>query len=93
MCPSRRLVNCVADSQQKGKNAVSVAMLAASAGLPRTLVDIRHEATHHELPSLPLLRLGVQQALGWLKDTYWWVLGCGGKGGRGRGKVEGKGHM
>lgn len=41
------------------------------AGLPRILVDIRHEASHNELPSLALLRLGATSALAWLSQSYW----------------------
>ncbi len=41
------------------------------AGLPRILVDIRHEASHNELPSLALLRLGAAAALAWLSQSYW----------------------
>ena len=41
------------------------------AGLPRVLVDIRHEATHNELPSLALLRLAAGRALDWLRVNYW----------------------
>ena len=41
------------------------------AGLPRILVDIRHEASHNELPSLALLRLGAASALAWLSQSYW----------------------
>lgn len=75
------MVNGLTDSLQKGKVAVSVAGLAQSAGLPRCLVDIRHEATHNELPSLPVLRVGAWQALAWLAVQYWWVVwGCGGVG-------------
>lgn len=66
-----RLVNGIADAAQKGRTAVSVAGLAAQAGLPRMLVDLRHEATHNELPSLPLLRLAAHQALAWLRACYW----------------------
>ncbi len=65
------MVNGITDSMQKGKVAVSVASLADSAGLARLLVDIRHEATHNELPSLATLRLGVRLALDWLKANYW----------------------
>lgn len=65
------MVNGIADSSQRGKVAVSVASLAASAGLPRILVDLRHEATHNDLPSMPSLRLAVHQALGWLRTNYW----------------------
>lgn len=35
------------------------------------LVDLRHEATHNELPSLPLLRLAAVQAVDWLAVNYW----------------------
>ena len=42
-----------------------------SAGLPRALVDLRHEATHNDLPSLPLLRVAAGAALEWLRATYW----------------------
>jgi ribosomal biogenesis protein LAS1 len=51
--------------------ASSVALLAETVGLPRSVVDIRHEAAHHELPSLQLLRLGARQALEWLRASYW----------------------
>lgn len=65
------MVNGVADSQQRGKVAVSVASLAQAAGLPRLLVDIRHEATHNELPALAALRLAGTHALAWLQAQYW----------------------
>lgn len=66
-----RLVNGVADSGQKSRTANSVATITAAAGLPRALVDLRHEATHNELPSLPVLRSAAVQAISWLRDTYW----------------------
>ena len=40
-------------------------------GLPRILVDVRHEASHNELPSLALLRLAANSALTWLAHSYW----------------------
>ena len=43
----------------------------ATAGLPRILVDVRHEASHNELPSLALLRLAAGTALAWLAHSYW----------------------
>lgn len=66
-----RLVNGVSDSSQKGRVAASVASLADQAGLPRLLVDLRHEATHNELPSLSPLRVAAVQGLAWLKQRYW----------------------
>eukprot|EP00775_Hariotina_reticulata_P008867 gene8867-9046_t len=68
-----RMVNGIADSQQKGRIAVSVNSLAEAAGLSRLLVDIRHEATHNELPSLATLQLAAKQALDWLMAQYWYV--------------------
>ena len=41
------------------------------AELPRLLVDVRHEATHNDLPSLVLLELAGNQALQWLHSCYW----------------------
>eukprot|EP00887_Chlorella_sp_A99_P003157 scaffold9.g3157.t1 len=66
-----RMVNGISDSAQRGRTAASVAALAAGAGLPRLLVDLRHEATHNELPSLRALRAAAGQALGWLAPQYW----------------------
>ncbi|KAL4427777.1 hypothetical protein ABPG75_001866 [Micractinium tetrahymenae] len=66
-----RMVNGIADSAQRGRVAASVASLAAAAGLPRILVDLRHEATHNELPSLAALRLAAQHGLAWLQGNYW----------------------
>ncbi|WPT11002.1 Pre-rRNA-processing protein las1 [Picochlorum sp. SENEW3] len=66
-----RFVNGVADSAQKGRVASSVAHLAQQAGIPRILVDIRHESTHNELPSLSVLRVAAKQALEWLRTKYW----------------------
>lgn len=64
-------MNGVADSAQKGRVASSVAHLAHQAGIPRILVDIRHESTHNELPSLSVLRVAATQALEWLRTKYW----------------------
>jgi len=66
-----RMVNGIADSSQKGRMAASVASLSAAAGLPRLLVDLRHEATHNELPSLAALQLAAHHALTWLRTNYW----------------------
>eukprot|EP00850_Spirogloea_muscicola_P010091 SM000058S18521 [mRNA] locus=s58:295462:298536:+ [translate_table: standard] len=66
-----RLVNGVADQAQRGLYAQPVASLAAAAGLPAFLVDIRHESAHNQLPTLPLLRLASKQALLWLEVNYW----------------------
>lgn len=45
--------------------------ITAVTGLPRLLVDIRHEASHNDLPSLSLLRLAAAEAVQWLQAAYW----------------------
>lgn len=45
--------------------------IAKSIGLPATYVELRHQATHEELPSLTKLRIATQKALRWIWDYYW----------------------
>ncbi|TVY80687.1 Pre-rRNA-processing protein las1, partial [Lachnellula suecica] len=45
--------------------------LAKTIGLPATYVELRHQATHEELPSLSKLRTATQKALRWIWDYYW----------------------
>jgi ribosomal biogenesis protein LAS1 len=44
---------------------------AIDLGLPASFVELRHEATHRELPSLVVLRNATQRSLEWLWDYYW----------------------
>lgn len=44
---------------------------AVDLGLPASFVELRHEATHRELPSLTVLRNATQRSLEWLWDYYW----------------------
>lgn len=66
-----RLVNGILDPQQSKQHAQSIASLAKQVDLPRILVDIRHEATHQQLPSLPMLQMASRAALEWLQRHYW----------------------
>lgn len=66
-----RFVNGMVDLNQKGLYARSVQAIADEIGLPDWLVDLRHEATHANLPSKHTLRAGVQVALSWLREEYW----------------------
>jgi ribosomal biogenesis protein LAS1 len=50
---------------------MSIAAIAERIGLPRWLVDVRHETTHMQLPSLAALRLAASQCLDWLNLNYW----------------------
>ncbi|KAK1293551.1 hypothetical protein QJS10_CPB17g01667 [Acorus calamus] len=65
-----RLVNCFVERSHK-RTRRSISQLAEDVGMPRMLVDIRHESSHRDLPSLPIVRLGSMKALDWLKSHYW----------------------
>jgi hypothetical protein len=56
-----RLVNGLVDPLQAGMYARSILSIAAQIGLPVWLVELRHAATHEDLPSLELLRDGVKE--------------------------------
>lgn len=40
-------------------------------GVPASFVELRHEATHRDLPSLVVLRNAAQRSLDWLWEFYW----------------------
>ncbi|KAF8751303.1 hypothetical protein HU200_012181 [Digitaria exilis] len=65
-----RLVNGFVENPYK-KTGRSISELAEAVGIPRVLVDIRHESSHRNLPSLQLLRLSSIKAFDWLKCIYW----------------------
>ncbi|KAJ5121413.1 uncharacterized protein N7515_009374 [Penicillium bovifimosum] len=44
---------------------------ATDLGLPASFVELRHEATHREPPSLIVLRKAAQRSLEWLWVNYW----------------------
>ncbi|KAF5375020.1 hypothetical protein D9758_000099 [Tetrapyrgos nigripes] len=66
-----RLVNGLVDPLQSGVYARSIAAIASQLGLPLWLVELRHAATHEDLPSLELLREGARQSMSWLLQNYW----------------------
>lgn len=45
--------------------------IAKSVGLPATFVELRHQATHEQLPSLTKLRSAARKALAWVWEYYW----------------------
>ncbi|KAF8656385.1 hypothetical protein AX16_002571 [Volvariella volvacea WC 439] len=65
-----RLVNGLVDQLQLGAYARSIASIAHQLGLPQWLVELRHAATHEDLPSLELLREAARQSMGWLLHNY-----------------------
>lgn len=58
-----RLVNGLVDPLQSGVYARSIASIAAQLGLPAWLVEVRHAATHEELPSLEVLREAAHEVI------------------------------
>lgn len=66
-----RFVNGVLDGLQPSFRAKSITYLADKVSLPRMFVDIRHEATHNQLPSIQLLNFVFPHAIYWLKEYYW----------------------
>jgi len=67
-----RCINGFADAlQQQRFLAAPVSMLCGQLGIPSWLVDIRHEASHNALPTLPVLRLATTTLLEFLENEYW----------------------
>jgi hypothetical protein len=46
---------------------------AAAIGLPGQFVDLRHRATHDDMPGLEVLRQATRRALEWLWEKWWKV--------------------
>ncbi|RDW88612.1 hypothetical protein BP6252_00644 [Coleophoma cylindrospora] len=66
-----RFVTGLLDSYQDKRRKLSMYSIAKTIGLPATYVELRHQATHEELPSLPKLRIAAQKALHWIWNYYW----------------------
>jgi Las1-like len=67
-----RAINGLADTlQQKRAVACSVAALCGELGVPGWLVDLRHEATHNQLPPLSTLRMAASALLQYFAAVYW----------------------
>ena len=68
-----RTINGLVDVYQQSRAvATSVANLATTRlGLPGWLVDVRHAATHNQLPTLPVLHLAAVTLLQYLRASYW----------------------
>lgn len=72
-----RFVTGLLDSHQDKRHKQSMYSIAKTIGLPATFVELRHQATHEELPALPKLRNASQKALQWIWDHYWDQLQAG----------------
>ena len=58
-----RLVNGMVDPLQYGAYARSISSIAAQLGLPAWFVELRHAATHEDLPSLEVLRDAAREVI------------------------------
>ncbi|CAJ1975194.1 unnamed protein product [Sphenostylis stenocarpa] len=65
-----RLVNVAVEKTRK-KEVTSIAVAADAIGILRMLIDIQHEGSHRELPTLKIVRSASVKALDWLKSYYW----------------------
>ena len=66
-----RFVTGLLDSEQDAKHKVSMYIIAKQIGIPASFVELRHEATHGDLPSLVVLRKAAERSLRWLWNDYW----------------------
>lgn len=66
-----RFVNGLLDPLQQSNFAIPLHQLAKSLDIPSYFVELRHMATHENLPSLSMLRIAARGALNWLYDNYW----------------------
>lgn len=48
--------------------------LAGEVGIPASFVELRHEATHRDMPSLITLRRAAQRSLEWVWQYYWTTI-------------------
>ena len=71
----RRFVTGLVDSKLGARR--SMFSRALELGLPASFVELRHEATHRELPSLTVLRGATGRSLEWLWGFYWESLSSG----------------
>lgn len=56
---------------QNSFKKMSMYDMAAELDMPSSFVELRHEATHEDLPSLRRLQMATEQALQWLWHHYW----------------------
>ncbi|GAB0145090.1 hypothetical protein EsHS_00005534 [Epichloe bromicola] len=59
------------DGHQDRQRKQSMYSIAKTIGLPATFVELRHQATHEQLPSLAKLRSAAKKALDWIWNYYW----------------------
>ncbi|EFW19445.1 rRNA-processing protein las1 [Coccidioides posadasii str. Silveira] len=70
-----RFITGLVDSKLHGRRQ-TMYQKAMTLGVPASFVELRHEATHRELPSLVVLRNAAQRSLEWLWEFYWEKIGA-----------------
>ncbi|KAL9047200.1 MAG: hypothetical protein Q9214_000171 [Letrouitia sp. 1 TL-2023] len=66
-----RFVTGLLDSEQNSRHKISMYNKAKELELPSSFVELRHQTTHGELPSLLVLRQATLKSLDWLWNHYW----------------------
>ncbi|KAI9743161.1 MAG: rRNA-processing protein las1 [Claussenomyces sp. TS43310] len=66
-----RFVTGLLDGYQDKRYKLSMYSIAKNIGLPATFVELRHQCTHEELPSLRRLRAAAEGSLQWIWQHYW----------------------
>ncbi|PHH71600.1 hypothetical protein CDD80_5119 [Ophiocordyceps camponoti-rufipedis] len=66
-----RFVTGLLDGHQDKLRKQSMYAVAATVGLPAAFVELRHQATHEQLPSRAKLRAMAERALDWIWNYYW----------------------
>ncbi|PNY24846.1 Pre-rRNA-processing protein las1 [Tolypocladium capitatum] len=66
-----RFVTGLLDGLQDKQRKQSMYAVAKKIGLPATFVELRHQSTHEQLPSLAKLRSMAGRALAWIWDYFW----------------------
>lgn len=66
-----RFVTGLLDGYQDKKHKLSMFSIAKNIGLPANFVELRHQCTHEELPSLVKLRGACKRSLDWIWEHYW----------------------
>ncbi|KPP73550.1 hypothetical protein Z043_107354 [Scleropages formosus] len=65
-----RFVNLITERRQK-RIAISLRRIADKMNIPEWIVNMRHEITHRNLPTLKWCRRGCKFVLEWLQQEYW----------------------
>ncbi|KAL4630818.1 ribosomal biogenesis protein LAS1L [Arapaima gigas] len=65
-----RFVNLITERRQK-RISTSLRRLAGKMNIPEWIVNLRHEITHRNLPTLKWCRRGCKFVLEWLQQEYW----------------------